>query len=93
MAFVAALTEKGRPVEAHRPWPRIVVDVATWRQAIVGLAAGEATLVGLWSDGEAVHLGLMQEPASELLVVSLPCPSTAFPRWGSRIRPPCVWSA
>ena len=63
MAFVAALKEKGRPVEAHRPWPRVIVEEETWRQAIVGVAAREATLIGLWSDGEAVHLGLMQEPA------------------------------
>jgi Ni,Fe-hydrogenase III large subunit len=79
MAFVAALKEKGRPVEAHRPWPRVVVEEETWRRAIVGVAAGEATLVGLWCDGEAVHLGLMEESAGELLVVSLPCPEQRFP--------------
>ena len=45
----------------------------------MGVAAGEATLVGLWSDGGAVHLGLMQEPAGELLVVSLPCTGQRFP--------------
>jgi Ni,Fe-hydrogenase III large subunit/Ni,Fe-hydrogenase III component G len=79
MAFVAALKEKGRPVEAHRPWPRVIVDEETWRQGIVGVAAREATLVGLWSDGGAVHLALMQEPAGELLVVSLPCTAQRFP--------------
>ena len=65
MPFLSALTERGRRVEAHRPWPRIVVDVATWRQAIVGLAAGEATLSGLWSDGEAVHMALIAEAKAE----------------------------
>ena len=44
MAFIAALQEKGRAVEGHRPWPRVVVDEEVWRQAILGIAAGEATL-------------------------------------------------
>ena len=60
MAFVSALTQRGKRIEAHRPWPRVVVEVDTWRDAIVGIAAGEATLSGLWSDGEAVHMGLDQ---------------------------------
>ena len=59
MAFVAALQEKGRAVEGHRPWPRVLVDEEAWRQAVLGIAAGEATLFGLWSDGEAVHLALV----------------------------------
>jgi Ni,Fe-hydrogenase III large subunit/Ni,Fe-hydrogenase III component G len=79
MAFVAALQEKGRAVEGHRPWPRVVVDEEVWRQAILGIAAEEATLFGLWSDGEAVHLALAVQAAANLLVVSLPCPERRFP--------------
>ena len=79
MAFVAALQEKGRAVEGHRPWPRVVVDEEVWRQAILGIAAGEATLFGLWSDGEAVHLALAAQAIANLLVVSLPCPERRFP--------------
>jgi len=79
MAFVAALKEKGRPVAVHRPWPRVVVDEEVWRQAILGIAAGEATLLGLWSDGETVHQGVAREPANDVLVVSLPCPQRRFP--------------
>ena len=69
MAFMSALTKRGRRIEAHRPWPRVVVDVETWRQAIVGIAAGEATLSGLWSDGEAVHMALIgsrRDPRDQL---------------------------
>jgi Ni,Fe-hydrogenase III large subunit len=57
----------------------VVVDAATWRQAVLGIAAGEATLLGLWSDGDAVHLALRAEEAPELLVISLPCPERRFP--------------
>jgi Ni,Fe-hydrogenase III large subunit len=82
MTFIAALASKGNRVPAHRPWPRVVVDADVWRQAVLGLAAGEATLLGLWSDGEAVHLALVAEPAAELLVISLPCPDRRFPSVG-----------
>lgn len=79
MGFVDALQAKGRAIEGHRPWPRVVVNEEVWRQAILGLAAGEATLLGLWSDGEAVHLALAQEASRDLLVVSLVCPERRFP--------------
>jgi len=80
MAFLSALTDRGRRVEAQRSWPRIVVDAATWRQAIAGLAAGEATLLGLWSDGEAIHMALIAE--AEILVLSLPAPKRRYPSVG-----------
>jgi Ni,Fe-hydrogenase III large subunit len=80
MPFLSALTDRGRRIEAHRPWPRIVVDAATWRLAIVGLAAGEATLLGLWSDGESVHMGLIAE--AKILVISLPVAKRRYPSVG-----------
>ena len=89
MTFISALEDKGEMVAAHRPWPRVVVDADAWRQAILGIAAGEATLLGLWSDGEAVHLGLIAAPATELLVVSLPCPERRFPSVGAT-HPPAL---
>jgi Ni,Fe-hydrogenase III large subunit len=79
MTFLSALANRGERVAAHRPWPRIVVNAPTWRQAILGIAASEATLLSLWSDGEAVHLALHAEEAPELLVISLPCPERRFP--------------
>ncbi len=80
MPFLSALASRGSLVEAHRPWPRILVNADTWRQAIVGVAAGEATLLGLWSDGEAVHMGLMA--AGKILVVSLAARKRRFPSVG-----------
>ncbi len=79
MTFISALADKGSRVAAHRPWPRIVVDADVWRQAVLGIAAGEATLAGLWSDGAAVHLALMAETGGRLLIVSLACPEGRFP--------------
>ena len=89
MTFISALEDKGEMVAAHRPWPRVVVDANAWRQATLGIAAGEAALLGLWSDGEAVHLGLIAAPATELLVVSLPCPERRFPSVGAT-HPPAL---
>src|SRR5262245_56853793 len=79
MTFLSALESRGSRVAAHRPWPRVLVDAPTWRQAVIGVSAGEATLLGLWSDGEAVHLALLAEEVPQLLLISLPCPDRRFP--------------
>ena len=89
MTFASALRDKGRAVAAQRPWPRVVVDADLWREAVLGIAAGEATLLSLWSDGEAVHLALIAEPSVELLVISLPCPERRFPSVGAT-HPPAL---
>jgi Ni,Fe-hydrogenase III large subunit len=82
MPFISALTDRGRLIEAHRPWPRIVVDAETWRQATLGIAAGEATLLGLWSDGEVIHMGLIDASHAKIVVVSLSAPERRFPSVG-----------
>jgi hypothetical protein len=82
MTLVSAFEDKGACVGSHRPWTRVVIDEGTWRDAIVAVAAGEATLTGLWSDGEAVHLGLMQEAPPQFVVLSLRCPERHFPSVG-----------
>jgi Ni,Fe-hydrogenase III large subunit/Ni,Fe-hydrogenase III component G len=79
MTFISALEAKGRPVKAHRPWPRILVKADVWRDAIAGLASSEVTLSSLWSDGEAVHMALLDEKSARLLVVSLNVPDRQFP--------------
>ena len=93
MTFVAALARKA-PVAAHRPWPRVVVDADIWRQAVLGIAAGEATLLGLWSDGEAVHLALVAEPATRAAGRQPALPRAPLPlRRRARTRRRCGWSA
>lgn len=79
MSFKLALLERGTLVEAQRPWSRIAVDAQDWRSAIFALAQGHVTLLGLWSDGEAVYMGLAETATGEMLVVSLSCPGGRFP--------------
>ena len=63
--------------------PRVesVDEARSWRQAqSLGIAAGEATLLGLWSDGEAVHLALVAGAGDASCWSSaLPAPSGASP--------------
>jgi Ni,Fe-hydrogenase III large subunit len=89
MSFIAALAQRGKAIKVHRPWPRVVVDSDVWRDAIAGLASGEATLLGLWSDGEAVHMGLADVASNAFLVVSLACPDRRFPSVGAT-HPPAL---
>ncbi|MBX6425570.1 MAG: NADH-quinone oxidoreductase subunit C [Variibacter sp.] len=79
MAVIESLMEKGRRVEGHRPWPRCVVDEALWRALAQGLAAGEATLLGLWGEPDAVHMALLDEERGSVAVATLPCPEGRFP--------------
>ena len=77
MSFLTALIDRGSRAAGQRPWPRVIVDRDLWREAVAGLAAGEATLLGLWSDGAAVHMALTA--ADEFAVASLPVPDRRFP--------------
>jgi Ni,Fe-hydrogenase III large subunit len=85
---------KGKPVEAHRPWPRVVVAADIWRDIIHELADGRATLLGLWGDSlpapsvhmPAVHMAIMGKDASEIIVVTIACPAGSFPSVGASHR-------
>ncbi len=81
MSLRSALLNVSRSIEQQQPWPRIVVDADTWRQAVLGIAAGEATLAALWAERRTVHLALTEADGS-LLVLSLPCPEGRFPSVG-----------
>jgi len=68
----------------QQPWPRVVVTEDAWRRCASELGAGNATLLGYWSDGEAVHMALVEPAASPAearspFVVSLPCPDGHYP--------------
>jgi Ni,Fe-hydrogenase III large subunit/Ni,Fe-hydrogenase III component G len=69
-------------VEAHHPWPRVVVDRETWSVITEQLAGGQTTLIGLWGDAHAVHMALRGEPPTDIAVVSLECPDGRFPSVG-----------
>lgn len=69
-------------VAAHRPWPRHVVDAATWQAVGARLGDGAADLLGLWGDSGAVHLAFQRGLGQGLAVVTLPCPDGRFPSIG-----------
>src|SRR5690242_6848207 len=77
MSLVAQI--KGERAAAHRPWQRLNVDAAGWRVAIDVLAKGQATMLGLWAESDAVHMALLEENAREPIVVSHACIDRTFP--------------
>ncbi len=78
MGALADIVANGRPVEAHRPWPRAVVGADAWRAAGTALAAGDGTLLGLWGDDEAVHMAV-RDLAGFCAVLTCVCPDGSFP--------------
>jgi Ni,Fe-hydrogenase III large subunit len=80
---------KGRRVADHHPWPRVVLDADGWRRAIALLAAGEATLVGLWGDHDFVHMALSDAGNGVVTVISIACANRRYPSVGAS-HPPAV---
>jgi len=92
MPQLADILLQGNPVAAHRPYPRVVISPEAWRDVARELAEGRATLVGLWGDSlavRAVHMAVMAEDTRELAVVTIECPSGAFPSVGAW-HPPAI---
>jgi len=50
MSSLTDIIAQGRPIAAHRPWPRVVVTAEAWRALAVELAGGRATLLSLWGE-------------------------------------------
>src|SRR3954468_4048620 len=73
---------------AHRPWPRVMVDAAAWSGAARELAAGHLTLVSLWADTGTVHLALLSEQG-EIGVISHACTGKRYPSVGA-LHPPAI---
>lgn len=70
----------GRRVEAHRPWPRHVLDEAGWHRLIQQMAVSDWVLLGLWADSGEVHAALHDDEAGDVAVASLPIAERrAFP--------------
>jgi Ni,Fe-hydrogenase III large subunit len=80
-------TIKGSSVEAHRPWPRLLVDEDGWRSVASQLSAGYWTLLGLWGDAGAVHMAVLD--GGDLAVVTIECPDGRFPSVGA-LHPPAI---
>jgi Ni,Fe-hydrogenase III large subunit len=92
MPRLAALLRKGKPVEAHRQWPRVVVTADVWRSFVHELADGHSTLLGQWGDSlsvPAVHMAVLDDETREIAVVTIECPSGSFPSVGAS-HPPAI---
>jgi Ni,Fe-hydrogenase III large subunit len=76
-------------VQHHGPCPRAIVDSAVWSLACGQLVEGNWTLLGLWGETDVVHMALLEEEASEIGIISLPCPDGRYPSVGRR-HPPAI---
>lgn len=91
MPHLANLLRNGKLIEAHRPWPRVVVAANVWEDIITELVDGRATLLGLWGDGlpaPAVHMAVSGEQHA-IAVVTFACPGGSFPSVGAW-HPPAI---
>jgi Ni,Fe-hydrogenase III large subunit/Ni,Fe-hydrogenase III component G len=85
-------TIPGKRVGDHRPWPRLIVTAQVWREIADSLAAGRATLLGLWGDAgapRAVHMAITAPDSGDIAVVSLECAEETFPSVGA-VHPPAI---
>ncbi len=92
MASLTEIIPEGRLIDGHKPWPRFVVTPEAWRHVAGAIAAGRATLFGLWGDADpvpSVHMALIDDGSGDIAVVSLPCPAREFPSVGA-LHPPAI---
>jgi Ni,Fe-hydrogenase III large subunit len=89
MPTISDILAQGFRIEGHRPWPRVIVTTDAWRAVASELAAGRATLLGLWGDTGAVHAAVADDLAHSFAVVSVDCPDGVFPSVGA-LHPPAV---
>ena len=89
MAALADIIAQARRVDGHRPTPRAIVTPEAWRAVAGELAAGHATLLGLWGDTGAVLMAVMSETGHDIHVVSVECPDGNFPSVGA-LHPPAI---
>src|SRR4051794_22795169 len=76
-------------VAAHAPWPRAVVDGATWSSIARDLAAGRWTLVSLWAEHSSTYMALFDDSVGEGAVVTYECRQGRFPSVGA-VHPPAI---
>jgi Ni,Fe-hydrogenase III large subunit/Ni,Fe-hydrogenase III component G len=97
MPSLAEIISGGTQVGGHQPWPRLVVTRDAWSRAASDIAAGRATLLGLWGDGgdapaahmATVHMAMIDDSTGDIAVISLACPAGEFPAVGA-IHPPAI---
>jgi Ni,Fe-hydrogenase III large subunit len=76
----------------NRPWPRFNVTADAWRQVASEIAAGHATLLGLWADRAVlptIYMAIMDDAVGDIAVASLACPDGSYPSVGA-LHPPAI---
>ncbi len=94
LATLQTLLDGGSRVDAHKPWPRAIVDSAAWQLACENFTASKWTLSGLWGDTDMVHMAIVDRASPDssgasAAVLSLACPQGRFPSV-ARHHPPAV---
>ncbi len=92
MAALLDIIPEGDRVDGHRPWPRFTVTAEVWRRVASEIAAGQATLFGLWADSGVVpmvHMAIVEDLTGDGAVISLECPAGKFPSVGA-VHPPAI---
>jgi Ni,Fe-hydrogenase III large subunit len=89
MPLLDEIINEGVRCEAHRPWPRAIVNPNTWNLASARLADGHLTLLGLWGDVDTVSMALLDEEPFAIGVITLACVDGRFPAVGA-IHPPAI---
>src|SRR5450432_469608 len=89
MPLLSEIMQEGRAVEAHCPWPRVIVSASTWNLASARLADGHLILLGLWADGDTVNMALLDETPFAIGIVTLECVGGRFPSVGA-FHPPAI---
>ncbi len=87
MTRLAEITGPGDPVAAHRPWPRVLVNAASWQRAVDCLADGSVTLLSLWGEPGHAHMALLAGDPPGVAVISIVCPDSQYPSVGVRHTP------
>ena len=89
MSSLIEVLFEGLQVEAQRPWRRVIVTPKIWNFATRQLAEGHLILLGLWGDGDAVHMALLNEEPVDIGVVTVECVNGRFPSVGAS-HPPAI---
>ncbi len=92
MPTVLDIIKQGERAESHRPWSRFTVTADGWRRVASEIAAGQATLLGLWAEQAmlpTIHMAIMNDVTGGVVVASLACPDGSFPSVGA-LHPPAI---
>jgi Ni,Fe-hydrogenase III large subunit len=68
---------------------RTTVTEDGWRDAIARLAAGRATLLGLWGDAPNVHMALLDNAKGDVETFTYTCTDGTYPSVGAQ-HPPAI---